>query len=138
VLARPRGDRSPAHAREGADLRHGETGECGRPDDCDVGGVRVDQGDEERQGSGACQGLHEDDVALTDPVGQRTGERCADGVGDGERTGREAAEPVAAGGVGDEEQGTQLAHGQGQPGEEGDDDVRRAGELEEPSVGGEG
>ena len=78
------------------------------------------------------------DVALADPVRQGTREGCADGVGDRERTGGETAEAVAAGGGGDEEERAELAHREREPGEERDDDVRRAGELEEPPVGGEG
>jgi hypothetical protein len=138
VTAAPSRDRPPAHPRQGAYLRHRESGEGGGHDHGGVGGAGFHEHHERDERGGAGQRLHQHDVALADPVGQRSREGCADGVRDREGARGEPAEAVAARSRRDEEEGAQLAHGEWEPGQEGDDDVRRAGELEEPPVGGEG
>ena len=82
--------------------------------------------------------LVEDDRALADPVGEGSGDRGADGVGHGERTGRRAAEAVGPGRAGDEEERAHLAHREREPPDERDGDVEGTGEAEQPAVGGDG
>ena len=131
-------DRAPAHPRQRSDLGHRESGERRGADEGGVRGAGVREDHEEHQAGGPGERLDEHDVALADPVGERARERRPDRVRDRESTGGEAAETVAAGGVGHEEEGAELAHRERQSSEEGDDDVRRPGKLEEPTVGGEG
>ena len=128
--------RPPPHPRERPDLRHGEAGERG--DEDGRGGRAADLRDQRDEAGRAEQRLDEHDGALPDAVGEAPGDGGAERVGDGEGAGGEAAEAVAAGGGRDEQQGAELAHGQRQPAEEGDEDVAGAGEVEESLVGGEG
>ncbi len=95
------------------------------------------EGDEEEQPGAAGEGLHEHDGTLADAVGERAGDRGADGVGDGEPAGRGAAEAVGAGRPGDEEEGAHLAHREGQAPDERDEDVEGAGEREQAPVAGD-
>ena len=126
--------RAPSHARQRADLRQKQTrhrardrGDAPREPGCDD---HEDAGDPQ----GSADGLDGHDAPLAQPVGARTPEGRTDGVGHGERAGAEAAGAVAAGGGRDEQEGAQLAHGERHTGEEGDDDVRAAGEAEEVAV----
>ena len=139
VRAGAGGDRAPADPGERADLRQGEPGQRRRR--------------ATRAASGACRWTSarasaspaapaRDWTSTTGRWPSRSAREPAngraDGVRDGERAGGETADGVAAGGGGDEQEGAELAHGQRQPAEEGGDDVRRAGELEQAAVGGEG
>ena len=131
------GDRAPAHPGQRADLRHRGAGECGHRDHQG----RVDPGVRQRhqgqQPEAAEHRLHQHHGSLADPVGEVAGDGRAERVGDGERAGRGTAGSVRPAGARDEEQRAHLGHGERQPAGEGDDDVERTGEGEQPPVGGE-
>ncbi|WP_299050040.1 hypothetical protein [uncultured Nocardioides sp.] len=138
VGAGPGGHRAPPHPGQRAHLRQHQPGRGRQADEDGRGGPRGGRHDQPDEREGAGEGLDEDDGALAGAVGDGSGDGGADGVGDGQGAGGEAAEAVGVGGPGDEQQGAQLAHGEGQAAEEGDDDVRRAGEADEASVGTQG
>ena len=69
--------------------------------------------DQRQKPQAAGDGLDEHHGALADPVGEHGGDGGAQGVGDGERTGGEAARGIRARGAGHQQQGTHLAHRQG-------------------------
>ena len=132
------GDGPPPHSGERPDLRGEGAGRPGGGDQRGGVGTRRGQGDQRDERQAADQRLHEDDGALADTVSQGAGDRRADGVGHGERPRGQAAGGIRARGGGDQQQGAHLAHGQGEPAEEGGDDVEGAGEGEEAPVGGDG
>ena len=136
VLARPRvgGDRAPTDTGQRADLRQKETRDRAR----DRGHAPRESGvdDEEDAGEpgGPGERLEGDDPALAESVGAGAPEGCPDGVGHGEGPGAETSRAVAAGGGRHEQECAELAHRERHAGQEGDDDVRAAGEAEEVTV----
>ena len=132
------GDRAPAHPGERPDLRHRGTGQGGGRHDEGRVDLGVGHRDQRQQSEAAEHRLHQHHGSLADAVGEAAGDGGAHGIRDGKGAGGGTPGAVRAGGAGDEQEGAHLGHRQRQPADERDGDVERAGEGEQPAVGGKG